>query len=553
MNTTIDNSTTINTTDTSTKPKGVAYIKKEYMILNAPKSNEPKEKGNKRSAEENTEEPAKKKQRGQNKNRYSTNRTSNLKKSENEKEETFINQEGELNKISHELLKSMRKKTYDYTKAIEIVSHVESYLKEEQKLLQKIESSEYQMRKIQHNIAAAHARERGEEVKQFEELSAVYVETKYKPKEIKRVDFAGKLYMAPLTTVGNLPFRRVCKDLGVDITCGEMALATNILKGQLGEMSLLRRHESEDIFGVQIAGNNIETMTKLAQLIDEQYPHIDFVDINCGCPIDLIYNQGMGTGLMEKKGKLQGIVRGMKEILRIPLTVKMRTGIQSNKLTAHKLFPQVASWGADALTLHGRTKQQRYTREADWDYIEKCASIVRQGKQDDGYKKLYVIGNGDIFSKDDYYRNIPKVDAILIGRGALIKPWIFTEIKEERHWDISSNERLELMKSFVKYGMEHYGSDEYGISTTRRFLLEWISFLHRYVPVGLLEVVPMAINERPQKFFGRNDLETLMASDNVTDWLKLTELAGLGPVSSDFKFVPKHKSNAYEGEAEAEG
>lgn len=168
--------------------------------------------------------------------------------------------------------------------------------------------------------------------------------------------------------------------------------------------------------------------------------------------------------------------------------------------------------------------------------------------QQDGFKKLYTIGNGDIFCHDDYYRNIPSVDCILIGRGALIKPWIFTEIKESRHWDISSGERLDLMKDFVKYGLQHYGSDEYGLSTTRRFLLEWISFLYRYVPVGLLERLPIGINERPPRFFGRNDLETLMASDNVTDWIKLTEMAGLGPAPADFKFVPKHKSNSYEAE-----
>ncbi len=376
------------------------------------------------------------------------------------------------------------------------------------------------------------------------------METKYKASEIKRINFAGKLYMAPLTTVGNLPFRRVCKGFGVDITCGEMALASNLLKGQNGELSLLRRHECEDIFGIQVAGSNADTMTRLAQFIDEQLPHVDFVDINCGCPIDLLYNQGMGTGLMEKKSKLQGIVRGMKEILRIPLSVKMRTGIQTGKNIAHKMFPMVESWGADALTLHGRTKQQRYTKEADWDYIEQCASIVRKADDEDGFKKLYTIGNGDIFSYNQYKEHIPKVDCILIGRGALIKPWIFTEIKEERHWDISSNERLDILKNFAKYGMEHYGSDAYGISTTRKFLLEWIAFLYRYVPVGLLEHIPMGLNDRPPRFIGRNDLETLMASGDVTDWIKLTELAGLGPAPQDFSFTPKHKSNAYEADAE---
>ncbi|XP_025875181.1 tRNA-dihydrouridine(47) synthase [NAD(P)(+)]-like [Vulpes vulpes] len=356
-----------------------------------------------------------------------------------------------------------------------------------------------------------------------------------RPCEKRKLDIGGKLYLAPLTTCGNLPFRRICKRFGADVTCGEMAVCTNLLQGQTSEWALLRRHPCEDVFGVQLEGAFPDTMTKCAELLNRTI-EVDFVDINVGCPIDLVYKKGGGCALMNRSAKFQQIVRGMNQVLDVPLTVKIRTGVQERVNLAHRLLPELREWGAALVTLHGRSREQRYTKLADWQYIEQCVTAA---------SPMPLFGNGDILSYEDANRAMQTgVAGVMIARGALLKPWLFTEIKEQRHWDISSSERLAILQDFTRYGLEHWGSDTQGVEKTRRFLLEWLSFLCRYVPVGLLERLPQRINERPPYYLGRDYLETLMASQKAADWIRISEML-LGPVPPNFVFLPKHKANAY--------
>ncbi|XP_007524889.1 tRNA-dihydrouridine(47) synthase [NAD(P)(+)]-like [Erinaceus europaeus] len=353
--------------------------------------------------------------------------------------------------------------------------------------------------------------------------------------EKKRLDFHGKLYLAPLTTCGNLPFRRICKRFGADVTCGEMAVCTNLLQGQTSEWALLKRHPCEDIFGVQLEGAFPDTMTKCAELLNRTID-VDFVDINVGCPIDLVYKKGGGCALMNRTAKFQQIVRGMNEVLDVPLTVKIRTGVQERVNLAHRLLPELRDWGAAMVTVHGRSREQRYTKCADWEYIRECVQAA---------SPMPLFGNGDILSYEDAERAMQTgVAGFMVGRGALLKPWLFTELRERRHWDISSSERLDMLRDFTRFGLEHWGSDTRGVEVTRRFLLEWLSFLCRYIPVGLLDRLPQKINERPPYYLGRDHLETLMASPRADDWVRISEML-LGPVPPNFVFLPKHKANAY--------
>ncbi|KAM7302512.1 tRNA-dihydrouridine(47) synthase [NAD(P)(+)]-like [Ixodes scapularis] len=410
----------------------------------------------------------------------------------------------ERNTLSRELQASLRKRQYDFAAAEKTLKHIASGALA---------------------VAAVDDGGGGDDVP-------------LRPVEKKKVDFDGKLFLAPLTTVGNLPFRRICKEFGADVTCGEMAMASNLLQGQQSEWALLKRHASEDLFGVQVCGAHADQMTRCAQLLTEKCS-VDFVDINMGCPIDFVYKKGAGSGLMGRAKKLSEIVFGMSSVMDVPLTLKMRAGIQEGRQIAHQVIQDLKRWTdrVALITIHPRSREQRYTRSADWGYLEQCAKVAHP---------IPVCGGGDILSFEDanLRRSSTSVSGLMIARGALIKPWIFTEIKEQRHWDISSSERLEILKKYTGYGLDHWGSDTEGVERTRRFLLEWLSFLHRYIPVGLLEVLPQKINERPPPYRGRDDLETLFASPSCADWVRISEML-LGPTPEDFSFLPKHKANAY--------
>ncbi|XP_061186084.1 tRNA-dihydrouridine(47) synthase [NAD(P)(+)]-like [Saccostrea echinata] len=435
-----------------------------------------------------------------------------------------------LNTLSKDLQVTLWKKRYNFEKANEIVQQVKKRAQEKHDTFSKLCAAKQESKESRIDTPE----EASSNTTEIRDVSEGVI--KLRPQETRKIDFGSKNYLAPLTTVGNLPFRRICKAYGADITCSEMAMSLNLLQGQASEWALLKRHESEDLFGVQICGGWADILTKCSQLINENV-ELDFLDLNCGCPIDLVYKKGEGCALIGRLNKFEQIIAGMRSVLDVPLTVKMRTGIFDNKNIAHTVIPKLRDWGVSMVTLHGRSREQRYTRLADWDYIDQCAEAG---------KPMPVFGNGDILSYEDLDCHLQntRVSGCMVARGALIKPWIFTELKERRHWDISSSERFDMLKRFVNNGLEHWGSDTQGVETTRRFLLEWVSFLYRYIPVGLLEQMPQKINERPPYYIGRNDLETLMSSPNCGDWVKLSEML-LGPVPEGFSFLPKHKANAY--------
>lgn len=455
------------------------------------------------------------------------------------------NIDAEVNFISYELQTQLRKSVDIYPRSSAVLKELGCQVSKRRQFKDK---HKVKKQKTVEGSDAAPAEVKIYDVQRSADGTGFDKELPIRVEEKTRIDFRDKLYLAPLTTVGNLPFRRLCKALGADVTCSEMAMATNLLQGHKSEWALLKRHPSEDLFGVQICGGYPDAVAQTAEMLDNNIS-LDFLDLNCGCPIDLVCNKGAGSTLLTKLERLEQVVRAASRSISCPFTFKVRKGYNDNNDIAHTFLPRAAEWGACAVTLHGRTRQQRYSRRADWDYIARCSKAVAP-------TGLQLIGNGDVFSYSEYKERMDSgrgdgdVDGpgglatCMIARAALIKPWIFTEIKEQREWDISAGERLELLKKFCNAGLEHWGSDSKGVETTRRFLMEWLSFLHRYIPIGLLERLPCHLHWRPPAYAGRNDLETLFASSSASDWVRISEML-LGPTPAGFNFAPKHKSNAY--------
>lgn len=361
----------------------------------------------------------------------------------------------------------------------------------------------------------------------------------------KPLDLREKLILAPLTTVGNLPFRRLCIKLGCEVTVGEMALASSLLSGKRSEHALLRRHKDEKIFGVQIAGGSIGTLLRCCQYIDDAKIDCDFVDLNMGCPIQGMTSRGAGAAMLDKAKLATDTFLGMSRLLtRAHVTCKVRLSVKDRtaphkKGSAEFFIPKFVETGSlNTIFIHGRTAQQHYSKTADWERIGSVKSNC----------SLPLIGCGDVLTQEEYYQRVAQnPDGVMIGRGALIKPWIFREISERRTWDISSTERFDLLKDLVKFGHDHYGNDDRAVEKIRRGILEHLSFLHRYVPPPLWarhHEGAQNMNTRPTVTEGRDELETLMLSPSASDWVEISKRL-LGPTPDGYTFVPKHKANSY--------
>lgn len=237
---------------------------------------------------------------------------------------------------------------------------------------------------------------------------------------IGNIKIDGNLVLGPMAGVTDLPFRLLCKEQGADLIYTEMVSAKGIQYNNKNTEKLLEVAEGERPVSLQLFGSDPYIMSETAKRIEDK--NFDILDINMGCPVPKVVNNGEGSGLMKNPKLVGEIVHAVSSAIKKPLTVKIRKGFTESTTNAVEIAKIAEANGAAAVAVHGRTREQYYSGEADWKIIKAVKEAV----------SIPVIGNGDVITPESATALINETgcDAVMIARGARGNPWIFSQIKE---------------------------------------------------------------------------------------------------------------------------
>lgn len=285
--------------------------------------------------------------------------------------------------------------------------------------------------------------------------------------KIGNIQFGDRpLLLAPMEDVTDIGFRRLCKRYGAAMVYTEFVSAEALVRSVKSTMNKLTISDDERPVGIQIYGRDVPQMVEAAKIVEEAGP--DLIDINFGCPVKKVAGKGAGAGMLQNIPLLLDITREVVKAVKVPVTVKTRLGWNSDNLIITELAEQLQDCGIQALTIHGRTRAQMYTGQADWTLIGEVKRNPRI--------HIPIIGNGDITTPEEARQAFERygVDAVMIGRATFGHPWIFKEIRDylngkEPDPELDFNRKLDILEEQLRINVERI--DEYrGILHTRRHL-----------------------------------------------------------------------------------